>query len=213
MGESGSSRIPLWLKVVYSLFVAVLVPYYVRAYSAWNFLYFCDLALLVTLVAMWAESRMLVSVASVMILLPQTVWVADFLAGALGVKLLGMAWYMFNPALPMWTRGLSLFHVWLPFLLVYLLYRVGYDVRAFPIAIVVGVSVLLVCLLVAPRPPAPANWPNMAVNVNYVWGLDDGHPQTKMPAWAWVGLLCAVGVVGFYLPTHLVLRKVIPKRR
>jgi len=200
------SRVPLWLKIIYSLFVAVLVPYYWRAYTPWNFLYFCDVALLVTLVALWTESRFLVSLEAVAILLPQTVWVIDFLFRAAGLRLLGMTDYMFNPTLSLTTRGLSLFHGWLPILLVYLLIRLGYDRRAFAWQSVIGVGLLLFCFFVAPKPPAPVLHPNMAVNINYVWGLDDHHPQTRMAPGAFIAMLCAVFVVGIYTPTHLVLR-------
>ena len=98
-------RIPLWLKVVYTAFVGVLVPYYWRAYSPWNFLFFCDVALLVTLVGLWTESRFLISLEAIAILLPQTVWVVDFVARACGMHLLGMTDYMFDPRLSLWTRG------------------------------------------------------------------------------------------------------------
>jgi hypothetical protein len=49
-------KIPLWLKVAYTAFVAVLVPYYWHTYGPVNFLWFCDIALLVTLAALWLES-------------------------------------------------------------------------------------------------------------------------------------------------------------
>ena len=48
---SQSHLIPLALKLAYSLFVVVLVPYYWVTYSPWNFLFFCDFALLLGLVA------------------------------------------------------------------------------------------------------------------------------------------------------------------
>jgi len=203
-------RIPLAIKVVYSLFVAVLVPYYWRAYSPWNFLYFCDVALLLTGIALWTESRFLVSLEAVAILLPQSVWVIDFLVRAAGGRLFGMTNYMFNPSLSLMTRGLSLFHGWLPILLVYLLIRLGYDRRAFAWQCAIGLGLLLFCFFVAPKPPAPALHPNMAVNINYVWGLDDNHPQTKMAPGAFISVLCAVFVLGIYAPTHLILRKVFP---
>ncbi len=43
----------------------------------------------------------------------------------------GMSAYMFNPGLSLFTRGLSFFHFWLPFLVLYLVWRLGYDRRAF----------------------------------------------------------------------------------
>lgn len=53
-------RIPLWVKLAYTAFVCVLVPYYLSAYGPTNFLYFCDVALLMTLAALWLESPLLV---------------------------------------------------------------------------------------------------------------------------------------------------------
>ena len=44
--------------------------------------------------------------------------------------LLNLTGYMFDQHLPLFTRGLSLFHGWLPLLLVWLLFRLGYDKRA-----------------------------------------------------------------------------------
>jgi hypothetical protein len=46
------SRLPLWTKLAYTAFVAVLVPHYWQAYGPTNFLYFCDIALLLAVVAM-----------------------------------------------------------------------------------------------------------------------------------------------------------------
>jgi hypothetical protein len=207
-----SGRIPLWLKVAYTLFVVIVVPYYWRTYSPWNFLYFCDIALTVTLIALWTESRFLASLEAIAILLPQTIWIVDYLVTAFGGHLLGLTDYMFNPGIPVFTRALSAFHGWLPLLLIFLLFRLGYDRRAFRVQCIVGVATLLVCFFVAPRPPAPSDHPNFAVNINYVWGMDDHHPQTAMPAGAWLAMLCGICVVGIYTPTHLVLRKVFPVR-
>ena len=72
-------RIPYWLKVAYSVFVAILVPSYWVTYSPWNFLYFCDVALLVTAVAIWIENPLLISMQAVAIMVPQMLWVADLL--------------------------------------------------------------------------------------------------------------------------------------
>ena len=58
-------RVPLWLKVTYTAFLAVLVPVYWYNYGPTNFLYFCDIALFVTLIGIWRESALLVSMAAV----------------------------------------------------------------------------------------------------------------------------------------------------
>ena len=60
-----SNRMPLWLKLAYTAFMAVLVPVYWHYYGPTNF---CDLALLITLVGIWIESPLLVSMCAVGIL-------------------------------------------------------------------------------------------------------------------------------------------------
>ena len=72
-------RLPLWLKLVYTAFMVVLVPVYWYYYGPTNFLYFCDVALILTLVGIWIESPLLISMCAVGILAPQTLWVVDFL--------------------------------------------------------------------------------------------------------------------------------------
>ena len=65
-------RVPLGVKLAVTAFVAVLVPVYWVHYGPTNFLYFCDVALFVTLAALWTESSTLASVEAVAITLPQT---------------------------------------------------------------------------------------------------------------------------------------------
>jgi hypothetical protein len=201
-------RIPLFVKVPYTIFMAVLVPYYWATYGPTNFLYFCDVAILVTLVALWTESRLLASVQAVAVLLPQTLWVADFvLKGVVGSSLLGLADYMYSPSIPLFVRGLSSFHGWLPFLLVWLVWRLGYDRQALLVQTVCAWALLVVCFLFTPAPPAPAADPNLPVNINYVFGIGDKAAQTWMPPAAWLALVMLVLPLCIYLPTHLVLRR------
>src|SRR5215475_6038915 len=103
-------QIPLWFKLIYTAFCAVLIPVYVRDYGPTNFLYFCDVALLTTLVAIWLESPLLISAPAVGILLPQLAWVVDFLLAAFGLPASGTTAYMFSPSIPLFTRALSFYH-------------------------------------------------------------------------------------------------------
>jgi hypothetical protein len=84
----GRRRIPIVVKLVYTAFVGVLVPYYWATYTPWNFLFFCDVALLMTLAALWLESPLLASTCAVGITLPQLLWVLDFLTAG---RVVGMA--------------------------------------------------------------------------------------------------------------------------
>lgn len=202
-----ADRIPLTLKVLYSAFVAVLVPVYATSYGWANFLYFCDVALLMTLVAIWREDRLLVSMAAVGILAPQMLWLADYGAHFAGSKITGMTDYMFDAGKSYFLRGLSLFHGWLPLLLIWLVARLGYDRRAFAGWTVLSTVLLLVCYLLMPGPDPNAG--NAAVNINYVFGLSDAAAQTWVHPLVWLAGLIAGLPLLLYLPAHLVLRKAV----
>jgi hypothetical protein len=201
------NRIPLAVKLAFTAFVAVLVPYYWVTYSPWNFLFFCDVALLLTLPALWLESPLLMSLPAVGITIPQLLWVADFLTGS---RITGMTGYMFDPKLPLLVRGLSAFHGWLPFVLMWGVWRLGYDRRALTGWTVIGTAVLLASFFLAPAPPAPADQPSLAVNLNYVHGLSDKGPQTWMAPWVWLTIFLVGFPVLFYVPAHLVYRTWFP---
>lgn len=212
-GES-HNRIPFWVKLLYSAFVAVLVPLYWRTYGPWNFLYFCDIALLVTGAALWIEHRLLISMQAVAILLPQMFWVLDLVARLIaGIEITGVTAYMLQPSIPLYLRSLSLFHGWLPFFLLWLLWRLGYDRRALLLQSVVAVLVLLVSYFFAPAPPPSPLDPNRAVNINYVYGFTDAQPQALMAPGLWLAAVMAINIVGFYVPTDLVLRRMFGQEK
>src|SRR6266404_315831 len=104
-------RIPAGIKIAYTVFLAVLVPDYLRHYGPANFLWFCDIALLLTLVTLWTESSFLASMQLVAVFLGQIVWSADLLCRlATGAHLIGWTHYMFNEQVPLDIRLLSLYH-------------------------------------------------------------------------------------------------------
>ena len=204
-----ASRLPLWLKLAYTAFMAVLLPVYWANYGPTNFLYFCDVALLITLVGIWIESPLLISMCAVGILASQALWVVDFLSNLIGWPLTGMTDYMFAADHSLFLRSLSLFHGWLPFLLVYLVWRLGYDRRGFPAWTGLAWILVLICFLFMPPPrPDPGLTP---VNINYVWGMSDTVAQTWMPPAVWLAGLIVLLPVLLYAPVHFLLRRVMPK--
>ncbi len=207
---TATPRIPLWLKIAYSGFLAVLIPVYLINYGPTNFLYFCDVALLLTLAGIWLESPLLVSLPAVGILLPQLLWCVDFTVLLCGGKFTGMTAYMFDQDSSLFLRGLSLFHGWLPFLLIYLTRRLGYDRRA-----LLGWTLICIALCLAAfylLPPAGAVLANAQLprNVDYVFGMDDAKPQAWLPPLVylavWIGALVGLS----FVPTHFVLRRFCP---
>src|ERR1044072_7743385 len=130
-----ANRLPLAFKLAYTAFMAVLIPVYWYYYGPTNFLYFCDVALILSLIGIWLESPLLISMWAVGILIPQALWVIDFVAGVFGFPITGMTAYMFNANSSLFLRGLSLFHGWLPFMLACLVWKLGYDRRGLPACI------------------------------------------------------------------------------
>ncbi len=199
-----SSQVPLGVTLAYTAFIAVLVPVYLYRYGWTNFLYFCDIALVLTLVGLWIDSPLLISMSAVGILLPQLFWAFDYFANLFGLPVSGMTDYMFEKERSRFLRGLSLFHGWLPFLLLYLVWCMGYDGRALLAWTALSTIVLPICyFLMPPSQPDPGLTP---VNINMVWGFSDRAKQTLVSPNVWfLGLLIGLPLL-VYWPTHLLLQ-------
>ena len=59
-----AAPVPLAVKLAFTAFMAVLVPIYLYYYGPTNFLYFCDMALILTLIGIWPENALLISMLS-----------------------------------------------------------------------------------------------------------------------------------------------------
>ena len=117
--------------------------------------------------------------------------------------------YMFKHENSLFLRGLSLFHGWLPFLLAYLVWQLGYDRRGLPVWTVLTWALLLFCFFFMPPPiRTPASIP---VNINYVWGPSDAAAQTWVPPHVWLaGMMIGMPVLLFW-PVHLLLARYAPR--
>jgi hypothetical protein len=195
----GEADIPLWIKIAYTLFVCVLVPIYVRHYGWANFLWFSDVALLAMVPALWVESRLVASMMALAVILPELAWNLDFFGRLLtGRHLLGLANYMFDPEKSLLLRGLSLFHVFLPVLLLWVLVQVGYDSRAFVAQTVFG-EVLLVVIYAFTNP---------SKNINWVFG-PGSEPQRRLPSVVYLAAVMIFFPTFVYWPTHQLLRTLL----
>lgn len=187
--------------------MVVLVPVYWAKYGPTNFVYFCDAALFLTLAAVWFENSLAASMAAVGILIPQIFWCVDFAVELSGHHVTGMTGYMFDGCKPLFLRGLSLFHGWLPFLLIFLVRRLGYDRRALVSWTALAWGLCLVAFFLLPPAGAEVVSANTPRNVNYVYGLDESAPQQWLPAGGYLlfWMLSLAGLI--YVPTHLVLTR------
>jgi hypothetical protein len=190
--------IPLWVKLCYTAFAAVTVAIYAKKYPLWNFLWFSDIALIATVPALWLENSLLASMMLVGVLLPELLWnVAFFVRLATGKRLFGLTDYMFDPTKPLYLRAISLFHFFLPLLLLWMVSRLGYDPDAL-------IGQALLAWIVLPLTYRLAD--SKVENVNWVFGWTV-EPQERMPPLAYLGLVMIGFPLLIYFPTHVLLQK------
>lgn len=188
-------RLPLWLKLVWTIWVVVWAPLYWKHYGAQNFLYFCDLGNLLIAVALWLESPLIFSWQATGLVLFQSLYTIDLLGAVLSNRhFIGGTEYMFDSGLPLYLRLLSLFHVVTPPLLLWAIWRLGYDKRGW-------------------KYQTLTTW--VVVPINYFWrpqyDVNWAHgpffrEQHVVPGWTYLlGYLVVVPLV-VYFPTHLLLQ-------
>src|SRR5262249_43257469 len=194
--------IPIGLKIIYTLFVCVLVPIYWRQYGPANFLWFSDIALLALVPALWFENALLVSMMAISVVFVEALWNLDFFFQlATGKSLIGLSAYMFDPKIPLFIRSLSCFHIILPVFLLWALHRLGYDQRAFVSQTIVALVVLSLSYLLS----------NPQENVNWAHGFGQ-NPQKILPGPLFVILLMLLFPLVVYLPTHLLFTTIFRER-
>ncbi len=110
-------------------------------------------------------------------------------------NLIGGTEYLWNAAVPLWVRLLSLFHIGLPILLVVLCARIGYDRRALALQ-----SAITLCVMAVSR------WMGPAGNLNYAF-LDPIFHRALGPASVHFVIIFAGTVLLLYLPAHLILSR------
>jgi hypothetical protein len=191
--------IPLWFKLLYSGATLVILVVWLRHYGPRNLLWFSDIALLGAVPALWLDSALLASVLTVATLLPELLWNVDFaLRLALRRRVTGLTEYMFEPERLLRLRLLSLFHVPLPGVLLWMVWTYGYDSRG-----LVGALLLAAAVLPASRLAGTAR-----ENINWSYGL--GGRPAALPAAAYLPLLWAGFALLVFLPTHALLLRFAP---
>lgn len=191
-------QLPLWLKISYTIYTLILIPIYWRHYGLGNFLWFSDIALFTTVIALWLENSLLASMMALSVVILESVWIVDFVIGLFtGSSVIGLSAYMFDAKIPTPIRALSLFHLFLPPLLLWLVYRLGYDPRALLWQTALAWIVLPVCYLLT-RP---------SENVNWVHGFGNHVPQKWLPPNLYLVLLMLAFPLVLYLPTHFLFKK------
>jgi hypothetical protein len=188
--------IPLWFKLAYTAFVLYVMAVWWKHYGWKNFLWFSDIAFIGAVPAMWMESAALASVLAVAVLVPELLWNADYaLRLALRRRITGLTDYMFEPDRLLLLRGLSLFHVPLPLVLLWMIAAYGYDASVgLPGAVALGAVVL----------PWSRILSTPEKNINWTYGF--GAQRVTWPGWLFVPLLFVGFVLFVFIPTDWLLR-------
>jgi hypothetical protein len=185
-----------WLALAW---LAVYVPSYALTYGLKNFLFLCNIGVILTAVGLWRGSALLLSSQALSALGVCAAWWLDAGARLLtGRSLLGVTAYMWDPRYPLFTRLLSFYHVVWPILLLACLRRVGYDRRGYPLQAGIAAVALVTSRLANP-----------ATNVNFAWREPFlGRSLGPAPVHLLLTWLALAGIV--YGLTHSLLRALLP---
>jgi len=177
--------------------LVVYLPSYAAAYGFTNFLFLCDLGVMLTVAALLAGNRLVLSSQAVAAPVIGLAWALD--AGwrvVTGAHLFGGTEYMWDPQYPLFTRLLSLYHLAWPVLVVVLVRRVGYDRRGWALQAGIAASAVVICRLFT----APAE------NINFAF-VDPLFGRAFTPAVLHVAIvLFALAGVAYGL-THVALQR------
>jgi hypothetical protein len=150
-------RIPLWLKLLWTITLVVWVPVYWRQYGVQNFLFFCDLGNFFIAAGLWLESPLVFSWQATGLLLFQSLFAIDLASAMISRHhLIGGTEFMFDPHVPLTIRLLSLFHLITPPLLLWAIWRLGYDNRGWKLQTLTAWIVVPINYLW--RPQFDVNW-------------------------------------------------------
>lgn len=189
---------PLWLKLIALLFLTVFVSYSWKNYGLQNFLWFSCLGVIGTVVALWLENRLLASMMLLSTFIADEIgWGGDFLFRLVfGWHPLNATNYMFDHRLSLYGRAISLYHFYIPILLGWMVYKLRYDTRAIVTQSLYAMIVLVLSFTVT----------NPASNINWVFGVGP-QPQNYVPAWLYLLSEIVFIPLVFYLPMHLLIKK------
>jgi hypothetical protein len=195
-------KFPDWLRWATLLWLLLWLAAYWRTWGAANFLHLCDIAVVLTCIGLWTSNALLISSQAVSSLLIDVVW---SLAAACRFffrrSLVGGTDYLFDAQYPLWVRLLSLFHVILPILLLWALYRQGYDRRGW--ALQSGIALFAF---------AAARFTSPDANINFAF-REPFFQHAFRPAALHVALSVLFMAIVVYLPTHLLLQRIFPPPR
>ncbi|WP_406672831.1 hypothetical protein [Natronospira sp.] len=199
------TAIPLTVRLASTAWIILWVTVVLNNQGPQNFFWLCNMAKFIVLFAIWRGDRLLISSQAGVMTLVGIGWTLDlFLGLLLGGSPTGFTDYMFGDELAPVARAVSLYHVALPPLMMWLVWRLGYDRRGPWLQCLIGaLGVVGAWLFTEPYR-----------NVNWVWS-PFGVEQTWMPDPLWVLVLIVAYPLVLYFPGHWLLlgiKRLLPAR-
>jgi hypothetical protein len=162
-------------------FSFILIPIYWYHYSILNFLWFSDISLFITIIALWLKSPLLISMAAIALLPIEIIWNTDLVLSVItGYSIFGIVDYMYDPQYSLFLRSLSLFHIFLPIIWIWCLIKWGYKRQA-PKYALIFVTVILFLTYILSNPKDNINWVFMPTLQN--WTI-------SQPLWLILQIIC-----------------------
>lgn len=191
--------IPSWTRWGSLLWLLVWFPVYWHAWGLANFLRLCDLAVILTCAGLVVDSPLLISSQAVSSLMVDTAWALDVCSRIFaGRHLIGGTEYFFDARFPLWIRLLSLYHLILPAVLLWALYRIGYDRRGLMLQSTIALLAFVLSRLVDTKE-----------NLNFAFS-DPFFHHTWGPAPVHIAVSLLFLTVVAYIPTHALLKRLFP---
>jgi hypothetical protein len=188
-----------WLGLVY---LTVWVPAYAYYWGGADFLYLCNVGVVLTCAGLWFGNALLLSSQAVGTALIGLIWGLDLVwrAWTHGSALTGGVEYMWDARFPLWVRLLSFDHVAVPLVALWATRRIGYDRRAWAFQSAVAAVVLVLSRFVAPE--RNLNFAQKELVSFHTWG----------PAPVHLFFIWTVLVLLAYWPVHALLSRGVPAR-
>jgi hypothetical protein len=190
---------PAWVRWAALIWLGVWLTIYLKFWGPTTFFFLCDIAVILTCLGLFTGNALLLSSQAVSSLVIDTAWMLDIATMLIFNRhLIGGTDYFFDPNYPLWVRLISLFHVVMPFVLIYAVRRTGYDRRGLRLQFVIAALAMIASRFADPYK-----------NINFVFADPIVHRQ-----WGPVPIHVAAMLIGLtiviYIPTNAILSHVFP---
>jgi hypothetical protein len=190
---------PAWVRWTALIWLCVWLTIYLKFWGPTTFFFLCDIAVILTCVGLFTGNALLLSSQAVSSLVIDTAWMLDIATKLIFNRhLIGGTDYFFDPNYPLWVRLFSLFHVVMPFVLIYAVRRTGYDRRALSLQFVIATVTMIASRFADPYK-----------NINFVFADPIVHRQWGPVPIHVFAMLAGLTIV-IYTPTHAVLSRIFP---